>query len=133
MACSCAVFAVSDLRILLGDVAGTAQEQAIGELHDVGLVDAVHAPALVLPCVFESKAGDTRRSDLGDDLQALDDARNHLMLDARIQTFGILADDDEVHIGIAGSDVRKIANGPEVCVKREALAEGYVNAGEPAA
>ena len=53
------------------------------ELHDVGLVHRRHALAAVLPRVLEREPRDPRRGLLGDDLQALDDARHDDVLEAR--------------------------------------------------
>ena len=49
----------------------------------------------------ESEFRNSRGSFLSDDLQALHDTRNDLVLDARIKPFGILADDDKIHVAIA--------------------------------
>ena len=51
------------------------------------------------PCVRAySKANrrDARRGLLGDDLQALDDARHDLVLEPRVEVLGVLAHDDDV-------------------------------------
>ena len=64
-------------------VARAVEEEAVAELHDVGLVDAV---ILLRPCaarVLERELRDARRGLLGDDLEALDDARHDHVLEAR--------------------------------------------------
>ena len=55
------------------------------------------------------------------------------MLDAGVQAFGVLADDDQVNIGIAGGDSRQIADRPEVGEQLELLAQRDIDAGESAA
>ena len=91
------------------------------------------ALALVLARVLEGEAGDARGGFLGDDLQALHHAGHDFVLDAGVQALGVLADDDQVHVGVARRDVRKIADGAEVGVQLEALAQGDVDAGKAAA
>ena len=48
--------------------------------------------------VGEGEFGDARRRALGDDLEALDDARHDFVLETRIEIFGVLANDDQVDI-----------------------------------
>src|SRR5207302_4229329 len=127
------VLAVGNLGILFGDIARAAQEQAVRKLHDVGLVDGVNLLALVLARILERELGDAGGSLFRDDFQALDYAWNHFMLDAGIQTFGILAHDDQVDIGIACRNVRQIPDRAKVGVELEHFAEFDVDAGEPAA
>ena len=55
----------------------------------------------------KANSRDPRRRALGDDLQALDDARHDFVLEAGVQVLGVLADDHEVDAlerdGTAGS------------------------------
>ena len=46
----------------------------------------------------KANSRDPRRRALGDDLQALDDARHHLVLEAGVEVLGVLAHDDEVDV-----------------------------------
>src|SRR5581483_7771882 len=101
-----------NFRVVAGDVAGAAQEEAVGKLHDVRLMNAVNALALMFARVFKGEAGDARGSLGGDDLQALDDAGHDLVLDAGVKAFGVFANDDEVDVGITRRNVRKISYGP---------------------
>src|SRR5581483_1567233 len=126
------VFSVRNLGVFLGYVARAAQEQAVRELHDVGLVDGVNLLALVFTRVFESETRYARGRLLGNNLEAFDHTGHDLMLDSGIQTFGVLADDDQVDIGITRRDMRKVADGTEVRVKLKALAEFDIDAGESA-
>ena len=48
--------------------------------------------------VVEGEPGDPRRRLLGDDLQALDDAGDDLVLEAGVEILGVLADDDQVDV-----------------------------------
>ena len=54
------VLAVEDVGKALGDLAGAAEKQAVGELHDVGFVDGVNLFAAVLAGVLEGEFGDAR-------------------------------------------------------------------------
>ena len=85
-----------DVGILARDGADALEEQPVAELHDVRLVDGRHLLPAVPPRVLEGELGDARRRPLGDDLQALDDARHDLVLEAGVQILGVLADDDQV-------------------------------------
>ena len=100
------VLAVGDLGILLRDVARAADEQAVRQLHDVGLVDGVNLLAMHAARVLEGEPGDARGSLFGDDLQALDHAGHDFMLDARVQSLGIFANDDQIDAGVARGHAR---------------------------
>ena len=53
--------------------------------------------------VLEREPRDPRRRLLGDDLQALDDAGDDLVLEAGVEVLGVLADDDQVDVLRSGS------------------------------
>src|SRR5258708_24971785 len=127
------VFAVSDLGKSLGHGAAAAQKQAIGELHDIGFMNGVNLLALVLAGVLEGKFGDAGGSLFRDDLQAFHNAWDDLVLKAGIEAFGILANDDEIDVRVAGGNVRQITDRAEVRVELEFLAQGNVDAGKAAA
>src|SRR4051794_22035603 len=96
----------------LGDGTERFQKQAIGELQNVGLMNASDrlAAAAFRPC--ESKAEKPLAGRLGDDLQALYDARDNLVLDRRVQVFRQFAENEEVHAGEAGFKAADILQGP---------------------
>jgi hypothetical protein len=58
-----------------GDLAEALQEQPVGELHDVRLVDRRDALAAVRARVLEGVARDARGRGRRDDLERLHDAR----------------------------------------------------------
>src|SRR6266851_4503440 len=89
--------------------------------------------ALVLAGVLEGETRDAGGSLLGDDLQALDHSGDDFVFDAGVKSFGVFADDDQVHARVAGGNVREVADGPEVGKEFEALTEFDVDAGETAA
>ena len=64
---------------------------------------AVTASAPARARVLERESRDPRRRLLGDDLQALDDARHDLVLEARVEILGVLADDDQIDVRESGS------------------------------
>ena len=93
------VLAVKNLGESLGNLARAAQKQAVGELHDVGLVDGVNLLAAVLARVVKGEFGDAGGTFFGDDLDAFNDAGNDFVLQADVFALGIFADDDEVDAG----------------------------------
>ena len=96
-------------------------------------MNGVNLLALVLAGIFEGETRDAGGGLFRDDLQALDHARHDFMLDPGIQALGVFPDDDEVHAGIAGRNVRQVVNGTKVGVELELLAQGHVDAGEASA
>ena len=103
-----------DIGEVLGDVAGSVQEQTVGHLHDGGLV---HDADLLLVDglgVLEGEAENALRGLLGDKLDALNNAIDNDMLNTRVFTLGVLTDKDSVDTvvgslvagdGAAGTDV----------------------------
>ncbi len=78
------------------------------------------------PCftrVVEGELRDARRRRLGDDLQALDHARHHLVLEPGVEVLGVLADDDEVDVLVARRHRRDVPHRPQVGVEVERLAQ----------
>ena len=82
--------------------------------------------------VLEGEAGDPLRRGAGDDLDALGGVAADHVLDAGVEVLGVLADDDEVDVLVAGLEALHRAGGPEVGVEVERLAERDVDAPEPA-
>ncbi len=93
-------------------------------------MDGRHFAAPLAPRELEGVAGDARRSLLGDDLDALDDAGDDDVLDARVEVFRVLAHDDEVEFGVARRHVRQRPHGAQVGVEVERLPEPDVDRGE---
>lgn len=91
-----------DVRVLLGDLSGGAQEETIGHLHDGGLVhdaDLLLADALG---VLEGEAEDTLGGFAGDELDALDNTVDDDVLDAGVLALGVLSDEDGVDVVVRG-------------------------------
>ncbi|KAL9582181.1 MAG: hypothetical protein Q9203_005599, partial [Teloschistes exilis] len=87
---------------ILADVAGRVQEQSVGHLHDCRLVYRTDLrPAYILG-VLESESEDALRGFSGDEFDALNDAVDDHMLDPRVLSFGVLADEDCVNIVVWG-------------------------------
>src|SRR2546429_5824264 len=123
---------VGNLRIFLRHIARATEKKTIRQLHDIGFVDGVNLLAVILASVFKSKAGDAIGSLLGDDFQTLHNARNNFVFKSGIKSLRILPDDDEINVRIASGDMRQIANGAEIRIKLEALAQFDINAGKAA-
>jgi hypothetical protein len=79
-----------------------AAEKTIGKLHDVGLVDASNLGSTVGEGEREGELGDTLRLGAGDDLEGLDDTLDALVLETRVLTLGVLSDDAQVDVLVAG-------------------------------
>jgi len=89
-------------REVLGDVAGSVQEETIGHLHDGGLV---HDADLLLVDglgVLEGETQDALGSLLGDELDALDNTVDNDVLNSGVFTLGVLTDEDSVNTVVGG-------------------------------
>ena len=105
-----AVLELDPAGVLGGDLPAALQEEAVGELHDVGLVDGGDLAAAVAQRVLERVARDALRGGAGDDLDALGGIGPDPVLDPGVQVLGVLADDDQV-------DVRRSASRRRACVR----------------
>ena len=74
------------------------EKQAVGQLEDVGLVDAVDHLASMVAGPFEGEAEEALAGRFGDHLDALHHAGDDLVLDGGVEVFGQLADDKHVHV-----------------------------------
>src|SRR6185369_5300380 len=108
-------------------------EEAIGKLHDIGFVDGMNLLAADATSILEGPLGDAGGSLLGGGRETLDDAGNNLVLDAGVESLGVLTDHDEIDTGIASRNVGKIADRAEVGEELKALAKLDVDAGESSA
>jgi len=112
--------------VVLSDLVESAAEETIGQLHDVGLVNAGN----LLPVVGESEAegelGDTLGLGAGDDLEGLDHALDRLVLEAGVLALGVLTDDAEVDVLVAGVVSGDVLDQGDRGVDVELLAQGDV-------
>lgn len=115
-----------DAGEVLGDVAGGGEEKAVGQLHDGGLVDDADLVAADLLGLLEGEAQDALRGLAGDELDALDDAVDDGVLDARVLALGVLADQDGVDVVVGGLVAGDGAAGPQVGEEVEGAAQGQV-------
>lgn len=114
--------------VLLGDVTEGVEEETVTELHDVGLVYAHDALAVVLEGKVEGKAGDALGAGASRDLERLDYAGDRGVLETRVLSLGVLTDNDDVDVLVAGGEAgERLAEG-QGGVDVEALAEGDVPA-----
>ena len=86
---------------LLTDLLDGVAEKTVGQLHDVGLVDAGDLLAVVGQGKGVGELGNALRLCAGDDLERLDDAVDRLVLEARVLSLGVLTDDAEVDVLVA--------------------------------
>src|SRR5438034_4262608 len=142
-----------------GERVAPVAERALGELHDVALVDEGDAPALVAERVVDRGAGETlgalarhglhadaaggREADLLDPQVALQE-RDQLPrlgalyrpLDAGVDVFGVLAEDDYIDLLWPlhrARHAREVAHRAEADVEVEHLAESDVERADAAA
>ena len=116
-------------RVVLGDVVEGAAEETIGKLHDVGLVNAGDLGAVVGESKGESELGDTLGLGTGDDLERLNDAGNTLVLEAGVLALGVLTDNAQVDILVAGLVARDVLDEGDGGVDVELLAHSDVEGG----
>ena len=88
-------------RVVLANLLDGVAEETVGQLHDVGLVDAGDLLAVVGEREGESELGDALRLLAGDDLERLDDAVDRLVLETRVLALGVLTDDAEINVLVA--------------------------------
>lgn len=88
--------------VVLGDLLEGVAEKTVGKLHDVGLVDDGDLLAVVGQGKGKGELGNALRLGPGDDLEGLDDAGDRLVLEAGVLALGVLTDDAEVDILVAG-------------------------------
>ena len=121
-----------DLALVAGRHGPAAlEEQAVRELHDVGLVDGRDLVPAVGDRVVEGEPGDPLGRLAGDDLDALGGVATDHVLDAGVEVLGVLADDDEVDVLVARLEALDRPGGPQVGVQPQDLAERDVDAPEP--
>ena len=80
--------------------------------------------------VFEGRAGDAHGSVVGDDLEALDHAGDHFVLQAGVQVLGVLAEDGHVERQVveARLEAGQHAHRAEIGVEAQLLAQSHVDA-----
>jgi hypothetical protein len=119
-----------DVGELLGDLAGGAQEEPVGHLHDGGLVHGADLLPANVAGVLEGVSQDALRGLAGDELDALHDTIDHNVLNTRVFSLSVLSDQDRVHVVVgcliagnrpAGTDV-----GEEIEGSAERQVEGNV-------
>lgn len=119
---------VVDLKggVLLGDVVESVAEQAIGQLHDVGLVDARHLGSAVGKGERKGKLGDALRLGARNDLERLDHSRHALVLQARVFALGVLTDDAQIDVLVAGLVAGNVLDQADAGVDIELLSHGDI-------
>lgn len=115
-----------DRGVLLTNLADGVAEETIGQLHDVGLVDASDLATVVGQCEREGKLGDALRLCASDDLQALDDTGDRLVLQTRVLSLGVLTDDAQVNVLVTCLVAGNVLDQDNGGVNVEFLTEGDV-------
>lgn len=115
-----------DVGVLLRDLTGRVEEEAVGELHDGGLVDDADLVAADLLGVLEGEAEDALRGGARDELDGLHYAVDDLVLDARVLALGVLADEHRLDVVVGRLVAGDGEAGAEVGEEVEGAAEGEV-------
>lgn len=113
-------------RVVLGDLVEGAAEKTVGKLHDVGLVNASNLGSAVGESEREGELGDTLRLGAGDDLEGLNDTVDALVLETRVLTLGVLSDDAQVDVLVAGLVAGDVLDQADAGVDIELLSHGDV-------
>src|SRR6185437_3400298 len=124
------VLAVGDLRKVSGDFPRALEEQAVGHLHDVGLVNGVDLLPIVFARVLKGEFCDAGGTLAGDDFEGLDNSGNDFVFEADVLPFGVFADDDEIDAGVAGFQAAQVLDGAEVGIELKFFAQRHVDGGE---
>ena len=114
--------------VLLGGVVEGVAEEAVGQLHDVGLVDARDLLAVVGQGEGEGELGDALRLGAGDDLEGLDDPGHGLVLEPAVLALGVLPDDAQVDVPVARLVAGDVLDQADGRVDVQLLAHGHVEA-----
>ena len=115
--------------ILGGHLVEDAMEQAVGELHDIVFGHAGDFFAAIGAGVLEGIADNALGAGTGNQFENLDDFIGLLVLDAGVQVFFVLADDDEVHARVGRCDVGRVRlAGSHVGEQTERLANSHIQA-----
>ena len=118
-----AILELDAALVVRGDGPAALEEQPVGQLHDVGLVDGRHLVPAVGDRVLEGVSGDPLGRGAGDDLDALGGVGADHVLDAGVQVLGVLADDDQVDVLVARLDASHRLGRSQVGVQPEGLAK----------
>ena len=118
-----------ELGEVLGQSVEGATEKTVGQLHDVGLVDAGDLLAVVGEREAEGELGNALRLGAGDDLERLNDAGHALMLETTVFTLGVLTDNAEIDILVTGDQAGDVLDKGDGGVDVELLTQGDVEGG----
>src|SRR5262245_6972658 len=91
-------FLRGDLRKLFRNASEAVQGKTICELEDVRLVNAMDGLAPLSDGQFEREAEESQTRGFGHDLEALDDARHHLVFGGGVEILRHLANEGEIDV-----------------------------------
>lgn len=105
-------------------------KQSVSELHDVGLVNTSDFVAVIGEGEGEGELGDALAFRARDDLERLHHAADGLVFETRVLAFGVLTDDAEVDVPVAGLVAGNVLDEDDRGIDVEFLphgdVEGYV-------
>ncbi len=115
-----------DVGKVLADLPRDGQEQAVGHLHDGRFVHRPHFSLADVLGVLEGEAQDAFRGRSRDQFDALHDAVDDDVLNARVLAFGVLADQGDVDVVVGGFVAGDGFAGAHVGEEVECSAEGEI-------
>src|SRR5215213_1451014 len=116
------VYLLEVVLIVSCDLEEDVAEQAIGELHDIGLVDDGDVLATLFLGALEGHPADALGAFAGDDLDRLGRMLAHGVLDAGVEVLCVLAIDDDVDVLVRRLYAWQAQRRPDVPVEVELLA-----------
>lgn len=111
---------------VLGDIFADIKEKTISHLHDGGLVDNADLLAANGLGVLESVSQNTLTGLAGNELDALNNAVDNNVLNARVFTLGVLSNQDGVDIVVGGLEAGDGAARSEVGEEVEGSSQSKV-------
>lgn len=117
---------VLQFGIVLVHTVGNLQEETIGQLHDVGLVNGGNLLAIVLAGELKGVAGHTLGILDGHHFHALHNSGHRLMFQHGVLAIGVLADEHHVNVVMAGRNARIRLAVHHIDVQIQLVTDGHV-------
>jgi len=119
-----------DEGVFSGNFSAAVEEESVAQPHHGPFMNHRDLVASGPACIVVGVLGNPQAGLPGDDLECLDHAGDDLVFASRIEAFGILSEDDQVHIAMPGFKSGPGAHGPQADVEGERLAQADIDAAE---
>lgn len=93
---------------VLGYFSAAFEEEAVGEFHDVSLVDDGDFLSSGEEGGLEGVAGQSNASISGDDLQTFEDSGVHFVLDSGVLSLQVVSENSDVDLVVSGLDIGEL-------------------------